>query len=73
MPIPLNKTELLRLLGMINYTGKFIPNLLEVTAPLRLLLNNETVFSIQKSQKDSIDELKRLATTAPILLFLLSE
>ena len=69
MPIPSNKTELLRLLGMMNYIGKFTPNLSEVTAPLRLLLNNETVFSIQKSQKESIDELKRLATTAPILLF----
>ena len=33
MPIPSTKTELQRFLGMINYIGKFIPNLSEVTAP----------------------------------------
>ena len=28
-------TELQRFLGMVNYLGKFIPNLVEVTAQLR--------------------------------------
>ena len=31
MPIPNNKTELQRFLGMINYVGKFIPNLSNIT------------------------------------------
>ena len=33
MPIPSTKTDLQRFLGMINYIGKFIPNLSDGTAP----------------------------------------
>ena len=69
MPTPTNKTELMRLLGMMNYIGKFIPNLSKVTAPLRLLLNNDIEFLIQKPQLDAIAELKRLVTSAPVLQF----
>ena len=35
MPVPKSKVELQRFLGMINYLGKFLPNLAEVTTPLR--------------------------------------
>ena len=31
IPMPTNKTELQRFLGMMNYIGKFIPNLSQVT------------------------------------------
>ena len=48
---------------MINYIGKFIPNLSQLTAPLRLLLGSETEFTIQNPQIDAIEELKRLSTT----------
>ena len=41
MPMPNNKTELQRFLGMINYVGKFIPNLSNITQPLRVLLEKE--------------------------------
>ena len=34
MPIPRSKTEVRRLLGMINYLGKFIPQLSDVSEPL---------------------------------------
>ena len=36
--------ELQKYLGMINYIGKFIPNLSHLIAPLRPLLGNETEF-----------------------------
>lgn len=35
---PKNKTELQRLLGMLQYLQKFVPNLAEMTGPLRKLL-----------------------------------
>jgi hypothetical protein len=34
---PENKQQLVRMLGMVNYLGKFIKNLAELTDPLREL------------------------------------
>jgi len=38
IPTPSCKEDLQRLLGMINYLSKYIPNMSELTAPLRSLL-----------------------------------
>ena len=38
MSSPQNKEELRSFLGLMNYSGKFIPNLADLTAPLRQLL-----------------------------------
>ena len=38
MPTPENKSDLQRFLGMVTYLGKYVPNLSEVAAPLRVLL-----------------------------------
>lgn len=35
---PLNKTELQRILGMVNYLGDFVPNLSQLISPLKQLL-----------------------------------
>ena len=67
MSVPQSLTELQRFLGMVNYLSKFIPNLTEVTAPLRVLLKKDVVFKLQKSQLDVIEKLKTLITSAPIL------
>ena len=40
MPLPRSVNELQKFLGMVNYLGKFIPNLAEYTTPLRNLLKN---------------------------------
>ena len=67
MSVPQSLTELQRFLGMVNYLSKFIPNLAEVTAPLRVLLKKDVVFKLQKFQLDVIEKLKTLITSAPIL------
>ena len=59
--------ELQRFLGMVNYLGKFISNLAEVTAPLRALSKKDVAFNLQKPQLDAIEKLKTLITSAPIL------
>ena len=41
MPMPRGKKAIQRLLGMINYVGKLIPNLAEITKPLRELSKKE--------------------------------
>ena len=67
MSVTQSLTELQRFLGMVNYLSKFIPNLAEVTAPLRVLLKKDVVFKLQKFQLDVIEKLKTLITSAPIL------
>jgi len=42
MPTPNSKKDLERFLGMIQYIGRFIPSLSEISAPLRILLQKET-------------------------------
>ena len=36
MPVPIDKQAVLRFLGMVNYLAKFIKDMSEITAPLRL-------------------------------------
>ena len=71
MSVPQSLAELQRFLGMVNYLGKFIPNLAEVTSPLRALLKKDVAFNLQKPQLDAIEKLKTLIASAPILKFLI--
>ena len=52
---------------MITYLEKFIPNLAEVTSPLRTVLKKEVEFKLKKSLLDAIGKLKLLVTTTPCL------
>ena len=67
MPLPRSVNELQRFLGMINYLGKFIPNIAEHTTPLHNLLRKDVVFKLQKPQLEAIENLKTLVASAPCL------
>lgn len=41
---PLNKTELQRILGMVNYLREFIPKMSEIISPLRELLKKDKIW-----------------------------
>ncbi len=69
MPVPTSRAELQRFLGMVNYLGKFIPNLSDETAPLRALLKKGTEFLTQKPQIDAFEKLKRQISSVPVLQF----
>lgn len=69
IPPPTDKQELLRFMGMVQYLAKFIPNLSEVSAPLRKLLEKDTEWHWDQAQRTSFEELKRLVTNAPTLKF----
>ena len=45
MPAPTDKKGVERLLGSVNYLGKFIPNLAAATEPVRVLLKRTLNFS----------------------------
>ena len=67
MPIPDNKTELQRFMGMVNYLGTFIPRLSDETAPIRELLKKDVEFIMLKPQTKAFQRLQSLITTVPIL------
>ncbi|XP_060083465.1 uncharacterized protein LOC132563689 [Ylistrum balloti] len=69
MPDPEDKAGLMRFMGMVQYVAKFIPNLAEVSAPLRQLLENDVCWDWGQSQQNSYKRLKDLVSEAPVLKF----
>ena len=69
MPKPENKKDLKRLLGMLNYVAKFIPNESTLTAPLRSLLKEDVDFQWQPEQDQAFDKLKELLSSRPVLRY----
>ena len=67
MKAPKTKLELQRFLGMMNFLGKFIKDLAEITGPLRELLQKDREFHMSDVHRASFEKLKELATSAPIL------
>ncbi|KAL1454662.1 hypothetical protein WDU94_010876 [Cyamophila willieti] len=64
---PTNVKELRSMLGMINYVRDFIPNMSDLTAPLRELLKKQISWYWSDRQQQSFDKLKTLLSNAPVL------
>lgn len=69
MPRPQCKKDVQRFNGMINYMGKFIPNLSERMAPLRQLTEKRIEWEWNHEHEKSWNDLKKLLTEEPILKF----
>ena len=69
MDEPQNETELRRFLGMVNYLGKFLPNLSDITHPLNALLNKDVTWMWGPDQKTAVEKLKAGITSAPTLVY----
>lgn len=69
MPRPKDREGVRRFLGLVQYLAKFIPNLSQVDAPLRVLVKSETEFMWHHEQEKSFNELKRLCSQQPVLAF----
>ena len=67
MPPPTDKEGVQRFLGMINYVGKFVPNLTAHTAQMRSLLCKTTEWCWNSNHQKEFDELKLLIAEAPVL------
>ena len=65
--VPNNVGDVHRFLGSVNQLTKFIPNLADVTKPLRDLLvkNNQWVWG--EPQQRAFNQIKELLTTSPVL------
>lgn len=66
-PTPDNKSDAQRLLGFINYFGKYIPNVSSKTNLLRDIIKDRTVFEWTGAHQTEWEGLKTLLVTAPTL------
>lgn len=67
MPKPRSKSDVLRLLGLLKYIGKFIPNLSKRTAALRELSRNDVMWSWTEVHDHELEDLLSSITTTPVL------
>ena len=68
MQPPTDVKELETVLGMVAYVAKFIPNLSELTAPLRELKKKE-VWTWTEEQQEAYDTIKRELTSEKVLKY----
>ena len=67
-PAPNNVTQLKAFLGMLNYYGKFLPNLSSRLAPLYKLLQKRVSWSWSDEQQQAFQEAKDALTSAKVLM-----
>ena len=66
-PAPTSVTEIRRFLGMANQLAQFLPNMSEISAPIRMLLVKNTPWIWDKPQEESFKKIKDLLTSAKVL------
>jgi len=59
VPTPKNVHELKAFLGLVNYYGKFVPNMYTVASPLYALLRNNVKFVWGNDQQKGFDKIKK--------------
>ena len=69
MPEPQSRQDLQRLLGMVNYLSQYIPNMSEITAPLRTLLKKDTQWVWYDEHRNAIEKLKQALTNSTVLQY----
>ncbi|RXN22487.1 Transposon Ty3-I Gag-Pol poly [Labeo rohita] len=66
---PQNQTELRRLLGMVNFLGRYLPRLSSVLHPLNDLLKTDVAWLWGPEQDEAFNKVKALISSAPVLQF----
>ncbi|KAL1262289.1 hypothetical protein QQF64_007554 [Cirrhinus molitorella] len=66
---PQNRTELQQYLGMITYLGKFLPQLSDVTAPLRLILEKTAEWCWEEAHQESFEKLQTMVSETATLKY----
>ena len=72
-PVPINLSELKAFLGLVNYYGKFLPNLSATLALLHKLLATGNRFQWSDSQQNAFDAVKRQLASSELLVHYDSE
>ena len=66
-PIPKNVQELRSFLGLVNYYGRFIPNLATIARPLNMLLRKDCQWKWFGDQVQAFESLKNRLASADVL------
>ena len=66
---PEDKKAAQRFLGMVTYLGKYIPNLSEVTAPIRQLLHKDNAFVWTHEQQEAFNKIKKELLSDRVLAY----
>ena len=66
MPPPSDKLRVQRLLGLAQYLAKFLPNLSDITKPLRDITQNDVQFVWEDAQKEAFKKLKEAVSVTPV-------
>lgn len=69
MPPPTDKLGVQRLLGFAQHLVKFLPQLSDITKPLRDLTLNDVQFIVEKAQQAAFKRLKDVITVTPVLKY----
>ena len=69
MADPTNLTELRRFMGMINFLGRYLPNLSTIASPLTELMEKEKTWCWGPPQAEAVAKIKQMATSAPTLAY----
>jgi hypothetical protein len=67
MVVPADKEAVQRYLGFITYLAKFIPNLSELTYPMREVCKKDREFIWEAAQADAFEKIRRIVTESPEL------
>ena len=67
MPTPTDKAGVQRLLGLVQYLSKFLPNLSDMAKPLRELMQQDVEWDWGDGQARALERLKHAVTTTPVL------
>lgn len=67
--MPNDKEALQRLLGAVTYLGKFVPNLSQITSPLRELLKKGTAWHWEIQHEQAYHKIIDALVNAPVLQF----
>lgn len=67
MPVPKSKAEVHTFLGMVNYLGDFVENLVQYTAPLYDLIKEDTQFKWTNEHQSCFQRLKEKLSAIPAL------
>ena len=69
LPAPTDVASLRRVLGLFNYLHKFLPDMANISSPMRALLQHDTAWLWDAAQQAAFDKLKTLASQERSLSF----
>ena len=66
---PVDKKSLQRLLGMVNYLAKFVPNLSDLCTPMRQLLQKNASWLWTANHEATLEKVKAVICNSPVLRY----